>query len=146
MNYRSSYSQKLLDPRWQKKRLEVMQANDFSCEICGDKESTLHVHHKQYLKEKQPWDYLPNQLACLCEDCHNEIHDYPDILMMACSILPLKGFKQRDNIAYFIGGLLDKDLMNCADDDQKKLCLIGKKLSELGIEQFFNIVMDGKNG
>lgn len=46
---KSSYSEKLKDPRWQKKRLEVMESNEFCCEMCGDNESTLHVHHKEYL-------------------------------------------------------------------------------------------------
>lgn len=146
MNSRSSYSQKLLDPRWQKKRLEVMQAHNFACEICCDNQSTLHIHHKQYLKGNEPWDYLVNQLACLCESCHENYHNEIDILMAACSILPLHGLKQRDNVAYFIAGLMDRNLLDHATEDQKKLCLIGQKLSRIGLNNFLRLLMDDKNG
>ena len=84
MSYKSAYAQKLRDPRWQKKRLEVMQENEFSCEICGDDSSTLNVHHKQYLKGFEPWEYHARQLACLCESCHEETHKMHDILNHVC--------------------------------------------------------------
>jgi hypothetical protein len=70
----SGYWAKLKDPRWQKKRLEVMEYNDFACEHCGDAESTLNVHHKAYKKKADPWEYSIDELACLCETCHEEAH------------------------------------------------------------------------
>lgn len=68
-----SYSEKLKDPRWQRKRLEVMQKNGFKCQSCDSSTKTLHVHHKRYRKV-DPWDYHFEELFCLCEDCHNSIH------------------------------------------------------------------------
>jgi len=68
-----SYYEKLKDPRWQKKRLEILERADFCCEDCGDEESTLHVHHGYYEKGLDPWDYANNTLWCLCEGCHFEI-------------------------------------------------------------------------
>jgi hypothetical protein len=65
-----TYSDKLKDPRWQKKRLEILDRDGFSCCSCGDKESTLHIHHKRYLKGKEPWEYENDLLVTLCEDCH----------------------------------------------------------------------------
>jgi hypothetical protein len=62
------YSDKLRDPRWQKKRLEVMQRDDFTCLACGDKDSTLNVHHKQY--HGDPWEAPMSSLETLCESCH----------------------------------------------------------------------------
>jgi len=41
-----TYAEKLRDPRWQRRRLEKLDAADFHCESCGDGESTLHVHHR----------------------------------------------------------------------------------------------------
>jgi hypothetical protein len=148
MNYRSSYAQKLRDPRWQKKRLEVMQANDFSCEICGDKESTLNIHHKQYLRGHEPWEYNKNQLSCLCEFCHEETHSNVDWLLAACSILPITGINQRDNIAFLIAGLMNIDVSNAkiATEDQKKFCLIGKSIAKNGLDYFLNKTTGGNNG
>jgi hypothetical protein len=65
-----TYSEKLRDPRWQKKRLEVMSGSKFECEFCGAKDKTLNVHHKLYRRGAQPWEYANGDLECLCEDCH----------------------------------------------------------------------------
>lgn len=67
-----TYAEKLKDPRWQKKRLEILQRDNFKCRICNDGVNTLHVHHLSY--NKDPWDVLPNQLLTLCDSCHEKIH------------------------------------------------------------------------
>jgi len=75
-----TYAEKLRDPRWQKKRLEIMQIARFECQSCGDETKTLNVHHKFYKKGAQPWDYNDEDLACLCEDCHKHEHDLKALL------------------------------------------------------------------
>jgi len=65
-----TYSEKLKDPRWQKKRLKIFERDKFTCQKCADKETTLHVHHRIYLRGKDPWDYPDNCLVTLCEPCH----------------------------------------------------------------------------
>lgn len=65
-----TYSQKLKDPRWQKKRLEILNRDEFTCRICGDDTSTLHVHHVSY--SGNPWDVENNLLLTVCESCHEE--------------------------------------------------------------------------
>lgn len=62
------------DPRWQKKRLEVMERDDFTCRSCGSKTKTLNVHHAYYEKGKKPWEYPSDVLITWCEDCHRENH------------------------------------------------------------------------
>ena len=47
-----------------------MERDDFTCQECKNTEKTLHVHHKQYEKGKDPWDYLDENLITLCKDCH----------------------------------------------------------------------------
>ncbi len=69
-NYRAEYSQLLKDPKWQKKRLEVMERDQFTCQSCFDSDSTLNVHHKHYTWGLKPWDYEPDLLITLCESCH----------------------------------------------------------------------------
>lgn len=71
---KSEYQKKLLDPRWQKKRLQVLERDQWMCQICCDSESTLHVHHKFYTKG-EPWDIPLNGLVALCEVCHQEETD-----------------------------------------------------------------------
>ena len=42
------YAEKLKDPRWQKKRLEILERDAWVCQKCFDTKSTLHVHHRIY--------------------------------------------------------------------------------------------------
>jgi len=67
-----TYSEKLKDPRWQKKRLEIMGRDEFTCKICNDTNSTLHVHHISYEYGVDPWDYEDNNYKTLCFDCHKD--------------------------------------------------------------------------
>jgi hypothetical protein len=67
---RSAYADKLRDPRWQRRRLEIMQRDYWRCTKCRDKESTLHVHHRYYLRGTEPWEYPPDAFMTLCERCH----------------------------------------------------------------------------
>lgn len=72
-----SYSDLLRNPRWQRKRLEVMQRADFKCERCGDGTVTLNVHHTYYERGRKPWEYPNESLECLCEPCHEKEHEPP---------------------------------------------------------------------
>ena len=66
-----NYSEKLKDPRWQKKRLEILERDGWKCMACGEKDKTLHVHHIFYLKDLDPWDIPDGLLITFCKDCHN---------------------------------------------------------------------------
>jgi hypothetical protein len=81
------YSDKLKDPRWQKKRLEVFERDGWCCQCCGDSESPLNVHHKYYNKNKNPWEYQLEELMTLCDQCHeveynDRYGDEKDLLVM----------------------------------------------------------------
>lgn len=82
----STYYELLQDPRWQRKRLEVLQRNDFRCEKCNAPDKTLHVHHKRYVKGWKPWEYPDHDLEGLCEDCHTERQEVRDRLLEALSM------------------------------------------------------------
>jgi hypothetical protein len=69
-----SYADKLRDPRWQKRRLEIMERDGWTCLGCGDKTNTLTVHHLVYTGE--PWDAPANHLETLCEECHGWREDF----------------------------------------------------------------------
>jgi hypothetical protein len=82
-----TYFEKLRDPRWQKKRLEAMESKDFTCELCGDSKSTLNVHHKTYLKGREPWEYSIDQLSVLCESCHKQHHSQESFIKVITSFV-----------------------------------------------------------
>lgn len=72
---KKSYSEKLLDPRWQKMRLRVFERDNFTCINCGSKDKTLHAHHPQYHPFAEgPWDYDVGDIVTLCEECHADEH------------------------------------------------------------------------
>lgn len=71
-----TYSEKLKSPKWQKKRLEILNRDNFQCKFCGDIDNPLHVHHISYC-EKDPWDINNDLLLTLCESCHK--HETDDI-------------------------------------------------------------------
>jgi len=64
-----SYAEKLKDPRWQRRRLEILQRDDWKCIYCSDLKAVLHVHHKKYAG-LNPWDAPDDYLITLCEHCH----------------------------------------------------------------------------
>jgi len=68
-----TYSEKLKDPRWQKKRLEIFNRDDWKCLNCGATTKTLIVHHLKY--DGDPWKVENEFLKTLCEDCHELSHD-----------------------------------------------------------------------
>lgn len=65
-----TYWEKLKDPRWQRKRLKIMERDQFACTNCGSDSETLNVHHSFYRRGFAPWDYDDAWLTTLCEDCH----------------------------------------------------------------------------
>ena len=74
-----TYSEQLKHPNWQKLRLEVLSDAEWRCERCMDADSTLHVHHKHYVKGRMAWEYSRQELAALCETCHDEEHEQQPI-------------------------------------------------------------------
>jgi 5-methylcytosine-specific restriction endonuclease McrA len=68
-----SYGQLLRDPRWQRKRLEILERDQWKCRHCGDADNELQVHHKRYERDKAPWEISEGALVTLCHDCHERV-------------------------------------------------------------------------
>lgn len=87
-----TYAEKLKDPKWQRKRLEILSRDSFTCQYCGNTETTLHVHHRTYSYGKDPWDYADTNFITLCEKCHEMEEGFKvqtndlihDLLLMGC--------------------------------------------------------------
>ncbi len=67
---KSEYLELLKDPRWQRKRLEILERDSWTCQVCKSKDMTLHVHHCWYEDGVEPWDYPDGCFVTLCEVCH----------------------------------------------------------------------------
>jgi hypothetical protein len=100
-----TYSDKLKDPKWQKRRLSILNRDEWMCQKCYDNGSTLHVHHRRYSNEyKDPWDYPDNLLVTLCETCHQQETDQMnDTLKYLCDVFRERFFSE--DILVIIKGL-----------------------------------------
>jgi len=115
------YSEKLKDPRWQRNRLKILDRDKWTCQGCGDKKSTLFVHHLYYEKDKDPWEYPPEAFLTLCESCHEEEYEYlPHYEKSLLDALKKKGFLADDIISiahgfYYIAlSPLEEKRLSCA--------------------------------
>jgi hypothetical protein len=90
------YQLLLKDPRWQRKRLEVMQRDAWTCTKCGDQNSPLQVHHKYYNFDLDPWDYPMYAMTTYCELCHAKHHFFQWFYKNAIAELLKQGFMRDD--------------------------------------------------
>lgn len=66
------YLMLLRDPRWQKRRLEIFQRDNWTCTKCSETMRTLHIHHLYYKWDCNPWEYPDDALVTVCELCHEK--------------------------------------------------------------------------
>lgn len=67
-----SYSEKLRDPRWQRKASRVKALAGHQCQDCGAT-SRLEAHHCYYTAMREgyePWEYPLSAFRALCRQCH----------------------------------------------------------------------------
>lgn len=107
-----TYAEQLKSPKWQKKRLEILNRDNFTCISCGDKDTQLHVHHGAYLSGMKVWEYQNAMLHTLCRDCHENVEDF--IYEMNASIAIMKpeedSFFLLKNIASVASLLSNEDI------------------------------------
>lgn len=107
MATQTAYQKKLLDPRWQKKRLEILDRDNWSCQSCCDNKKTLHVHHCAY-QSIDPWDIENKHLITICEDCHKiETEKIKTMAIPVFRLLLKFGFLAKD-----FDWFLEKDFNN----------------------------------
>lgn len=135
-----SYYEKLKDPRWQKKRLEVQESRGWACEMCFSDSQELHVHHKHYMKGREPWEYENDQLAVLCRDCHEWSHEN-DVMAEVISRLAVEGPWGRTDAAYLLAGFCSIDI-----PEGNKGQEILRKVGQAGLTQYFKRLADEHSG
>lgn len=70
-----TYSDKLKHPLWQRKRLEILNRDNWQCRTCGEINSPLQIHHRYYSKG-HPWEIENEALITLCDGCHSGETNY----------------------------------------------------------------------
>ena len=66
-----AYKDDLKTGHWQKRKFEVVEKANWTCEDCGaGKEKQLQVHHTAYIADKKIWEHGDAFLMCLCDTCH----------------------------------------------------------------------------
>ena len=123
------YLQKLKDPRWQKKRLEIFERDEFTCQFCQSPDNTLHVHHRLYLKGSDPWDYNADDLVTLCESCHDDVRKLAEQVSYSLDFEP-----------YYMAHKRLMDLMAGGLDIATVLTILSKDRSKIGkiIDEYFH--------
>ena len=81
-----TYKQQLADPRWQKRRLTMLDAAGWACRNCHSVVTQLHVHHIRYVKGRMAWEYQDHELEVLCADCHGAEHEFQEELGAAMAV------------------------------------------------------------
>lgn len=75
MIHKSKYKAQYDDPRWQKRRLDILNLRGWKCEHCESEVKTLNVHHAYYVPQREVWRYPNWALKCLCNECHKSVHE-----------------------------------------------------------------------
>lgn len=97
----SEYKELLRHPKWQRRRLEIMERDDWKCLYCDAEDKPLNVHHKRYVTGRKPWEYPDHDLITLCDDCHGEVHRVTDLYRDA-------SFEKKKSIWHKLVGQSDK--------------------------------------
>ena len=118
-----TYSEKLLDPRWQRKRLKIFERDNWACTCCNNKETQIQVHHVDYIPGIDPWDYSDDMLVTLCKPCHNKENGRSELEKNLATTLKMKGFLVSDLLALSCkidtNGKFLTSLLKILRDDQR---------------------------
>lgn len=94
------YKKLLRDPKWQRKRLKILERDKFRCKHCASDSGTLHVHHSYYEYGKKPWEYEDESLITLCNYCHEQEHIAKSKFYKELNLLLKNGNAYQDLLTY----------------------------------------------
>jgi 5-methylcytosine-specific restriction endonuclease McrA len=57
---------------WQVRRVQALTRAGYKCQTCGNRDTTLDVHHNNY---ERYGNERPQDLVVLCRSCHQKIHE-----------------------------------------------------------------------
>ena len=81
----SKWSSAYRDPRWLRRREEVLERDEHQCRSCEARGAgaVLQVHHIYYESGRAPWDYEDDMLVTWCARCHKARHETQRRLLLA---------------------------------------------------------------
>lgn len=96
-----SYNYLLKRGEWYKRRLYILQRDNFLCQssTCLDRSGNLEVHHLEYFRPINPWDYPDDLLITLCSVCHKKENIRFIYEQQLLTALKMKGFLFSDIVA-----------------------------------------------
>ena len=77
-----NYKEELKSPEWQRKSCNHKYLDNYICQICGQKDKVVHVHHHFYIEGRHIWEYPDETLVTLCEDCHAKEHSFDNKMII----------------------------------------------------------------
>lgn len=140
-----TYAEQLKHPNWQRKRLVVLEAAGWKCTSCSAADTTLHVHHKRYIKGRMAWEYDDAELVALCEGCHEADHSdreiLDEILAKADHTAPVQAAISLLG-GYFSGSYcLSGNLPGAAEAINSSIFLVGRLAAQLDIVALADIAL-----
>ncbi len=124
-----NYSEQLKSPLWQRKRLKIMERDNFTCQNCFSTQNQLQVHHKYYSKDKKAWEYFDSSLITLCSQCHEDI---TKIKAHIKSMIDMKFVKHPDLV--ILNDFIN-DYFQLNETDKEKISDIFKSSFEKSLNQ-----------
>jgi len=108
------YKEQIKSPKWQRRRLEILQRDDFTCQICGCKDKMLHVHHTAYERNKMIWEYPDEMLITMCNECHSLEHNMDNLITKLLYMIKTRGVTNHEIITLL--DFIDTKLFNGESD------------------------------
>jgi len=118
----TTYQRKLSHPDWQRKRLEILNRDNFTCQYCDVKDKELHIHHIYYMPNTLPQDYPDSAYITLCHDCH--AYEGDALQCLGKNIMNLLRTKGANSFEI-------SDLMSAISESSEKIQTIAKIISSL---------------
>ena len=103
-----TYQDQIKSPKWQKKRLQVLESSKFKCDECQNTEKQLHVHHTHYRKGAKIWEYDNIELRCLCDTCHSLTHSIQNEILNSLGMMEIvASLDYKNQVLGYIDGLIN---------------------------------------
>lgn len=137
----SDYSDKLKDPRWLERRIEILARDGNTCTRCGATDVRLEVHHTYYEMGMEPWEYEPTSLITVCVPCHGIEDDLRVSLRKLIGCVP-PGV--RDQIFGYVHGQYKKAFYEMGNKDAEvSFAVPNVKRHAIGIADAFGFGVCG---
>ena len=75
-----SYYEQITHPLWIKKRDEILERDNYTCQICKSNLHKVEVHHLCYFPDLLAWEYDDELMVTVCKKHHTQLtYDLPKI-------------------------------------------------------------------